>query len=122
MSAFGLGCCDRCHRLLFEYPIIFWTADLRVTVSTRIVGHDAPFAPVRYDKSPARLAPHNRAGRGAYATHALPDLCLGIVSGRLEPHQVSLGFSGCYALEAPARPGLSFSPGHRNPQAAPVPN
>jgi hypothetical protein len=27
-------------------------------------GHDAPFAPVRYDKSPARLAPHNRAGRG----------------------------------------------------------
>src|SRR5262249_58987126 len=25
MPAFGLGCCDRCHRLLFEYPIIFWT-------------------------------------------------------------------------------------------------
>jgi hypothetical protein len=25
MPRFGLGCCDRCHRLLFEYPIIFWT-------------------------------------------------------------------------------------------------
>src|SRR5215510_13692108 len=37
MPAVGLGCCDCCHRLLFEYPIIFWTADLRVTVSTRIV-------------------------------------------------------------------------------------
>src|SRR5262249_47943867 len=29
MPAFGLGCCDRCHRLLFEWPIIFWMADLR---------------------------------------------------------------------------------------------
>jgi hypothetical protein len=28
-------------------------------------GHDAP-PTVRCDKSPARLAPHNRAGRGAY--------------------------------------------------------
>src|SRR5262249_44740005 len=37
MPAFGLGCCDCCHGLLVEYPIIFWTADLRVTVSTRIV-------------------------------------------------------------------------------------
>src|SRR5215831_18163615 len=27
--ASGLGCCDRCHRLLFEYPIIFWTLRYR---------------------------------------------------------------------------------------------
>jgi len=46
-------------------------------------GHDAPFAPVRYDKSPARLAPHNRAGRGAYAIRALRDCCHGIGSERL---------------------------------------
>src|SRR5262249_41768827 len=26
MPAFGLGCCDCCHRLLFNYPIFFWTA------------------------------------------------------------------------------------------------
>src|SRR5262249_40643429 len=50
----------------------------------RIVGHDAPFAPVRYDKSPARLAPHNRAGRGAFAIRVLPDLCPGIGSKGLE--------------------------------------
>jgi hypothetical protein len=25
MPSFGLGRCDRRHKLLFEYPIIFWT-------------------------------------------------------------------------------------------------
>jgi hypothetical protein len=25
MPRFRFGSCDRCHRLLFEYPIIFWT-------------------------------------------------------------------------------------------------
>jgi hypothetical protein len=25
MLRFGFRCCDCCHRLLFEYPIIFWT-------------------------------------------------------------------------------------------------
>jgi hypothetical protein len=43
--------------------MIFWTADLRVTVSTRIVGHDAPFAPVRCDKSrPALRLTTGRVG------------------------------------------------------------
>jgi hypothetical protein len=36
MPAFGLGCCDRCHRLLFDKPIIFWTADLRVTERVQV--------------------------------------------------------------------------------------
>jgi hypothetical protein len=26
MPSFGLGRCDRHHKLLFEYPSIFWTA------------------------------------------------------------------------------------------------
>ena len=26
MPSYGLGRCDRRHKLLFEYPIIFWTA------------------------------------------------------------------------------------------------
>ena len=25
MPRFSLGCCDRCHGLLFEHPVIFWT-------------------------------------------------------------------------------------------------
>src|SRR5262245_28909217 len=34
MPAFGLGCCDRCHRLLLEYPIIFWTPWARSALPT----------------------------------------------------------------------------------------
>jgi hypothetical protein len=59
--------------------------------------------------SKSRPAFPSLGGSGAYAIRALPDLCLGIVLGCLEPHQVSLGFSGFYALYAPARPGLSFT-------------
>jgi hypothetical protein len=48
------------------------------------------------------------AGRGPYAIRALPDLCGGIVSGRLEAHSSRLSPLG-YATQAPARPGLSLS-------------
>src|SRR5262249_60096803 len=47
-------------------------------------------------------------GRGAYAIRVLPDLCFGIVSGRLG----YTSLDGCFhahLLEAPARPGLSLS-------------
>jgi hypothetical protein len=40
------------------------------------------------------------------AVPALPDLCRGIASGRLETTQVSLAVLLC--IDAPARPGLSF--------------
>ena len=33
---------------------------------------------------PLPVRTHKPAGRGAYAIRALPDLCFGIVSGRLE--------------------------------------
>src|SRR5215510_11902584 len=47
-------------------------------------------------------------GSGAYAILALPDLCLGIVSGRLETTQVSLGVLLCYATRSPGMPGAFF--------------
>jgi hypothetical protein len=43
---------------------------------------------------------------GAYAIRALPDLCLGIVSGRLETH--SSRFLLCYATQSPGTPGAFF--------------
>src|SRR5262245_19789033 len=64
MPAFGFGCCDCCHRLLFEEPIIFWTADLRVTVSTRIVLVMTLHAPCCAVASPGPSRCHP-AGRGA---------------------------------------------------------
>src|SRR5262245_44181931 len=42
------------------------------------------------------------------AIRALPDLCLGIVSGRLETTQVSLGVLLCYATRSPGMPGAFF--------------
>src|SRR5215471_4977594 len=53
-----------------------------------LIGHDAPQPTLSGadDKSPARR--HTPAGRGVYAIRALPDLCLGIVSGRLEAHSL----------------------------------
>src|SRR5262249_34324480 len=46
-----------------------------------------PQQPLRRGKPrPAGSSP--RAGRGAYAIRALPDLCLGIGSGRLEAHSL----------------------------------
>src|SRR5262249_17795749 len=65
MPAFGLGCCDRCHRLLFEYPIIFWTADLRVTASTRIVLVMALHAPCCAVASPGPPS-QGRGGPGRF--------------------------------------------------------
>jgi hypothetical protein len=47
------------------------------------------------------------AGRGAYAICALPDLCLGIVSRRLET-QVPLGFLLCYETRSPGTSGAFF--------------
>jgi hypothetical protein len=70
---------------------------------------------VRRGKSRAAL--RLTIGRvGALAIRALPDLCLGIVLGCLEPHQVSVGFSGCYALEAPARRGFLLLLWDRSPR------
>jgi hypothetical protein len=62
--------------------VIFWTADLRVTASARIV-----LVMIRASRHwswqvPARRGP-TPTGRGAYAIRALPDLCAGIVSGGL---------------------------------------
>ena len=56
--------------------VIFWTADLRVTASTRIV---LPLP----GRGKSRPVDSTRAGRGAYAIRALRHLGLGIVSGRL---------------------------------------
>ena len=53
-------------------------------------------------------ARHNRSGgSGACAIRALPDLCRGIVSGRLGHFSLDVSPYG-HTLKAPARPGLSF--------------
>src|SRR5262252_6011355 len=54
---------------------------------------------------PAHRTSHS-VGRGAYVIRALPELCVVIVSERLERLRFLSGFSFVGLLEAPARPGL----------------
>jgi hypothetical protein len=54
---------------------------------------------------PGELPVVSRLAAGA-AIRALPDLCFGIVSGRLE--LIPLGFLLCYATRSPGTPGAFF--------------
>src|SRR5262249_17274741 len=59
---------------------------------------------------PAHRTSHS-VGRGAYAIRALPDLCVGIVSERLERLRSPLGLSPFWVTGSPGTSGASFALG-----------
>jgi hypothetical protein len=65
-----------------------------------------PRPPPRRGKS--RPAFPSRGGSGRLRFRASPDLCFGIISGRLKTTQVSLGAPLCHATRSPGTSGAFF--------------